>query len=114
MEVSISERSFVIMKLIPVDAIPKVSGYHKLQDLIEEFVNGDANGFLHPGWRITFGEILPQSIRSKCHTIQIAFLFLTHNSPHHINRKMPLLTELLEPLGLGKRRGSLFTVHRVQ
>ena len=30
------------MKLIPVDAIPKVSGYHKLQDLIEEFVNGDA------------------------------------------------------------------------
>ena len=42
MEVSISERSFVIMKLIPVDAIPKVSGYHKLQELIEEFVNGDA------------------------------------------------------------------------
>ena len=30
------------MKLIPVDAIPKVSGYHKLQELIEEFVNGDA------------------------------------------------------------------------
>ena len=42
MEVSISERSFVTMKLIPVDAISKVSGYHKLQDLIEEFVNGDA------------------------------------------------------------------------
>ena len=42
MEVSISERSFVTMKLIPVDAIPKVSGYHKLQELIEEFVNGDA------------------------------------------------------------------------
>ena len=41
MEVSISERSFVTMKLIPVDAIPKVSGYHKLQELIEEFVNGD-------------------------------------------------------------------------
>lgn len=32
------------MKLIPVDAIPKVSGYHKLQELIEEFVNGDADG----------------------------------------------------------------------
>ena len=30
------------MKLIPVDAIPKMGGYHKLQDLIEEFVNGDA------------------------------------------------------------------------
>ena len=30
------------MKLIPVVAIPKVSGYHKLQDRIEEFVNGDA------------------------------------------------------------------------
>ena len=29
------------MKLIPVDAIPKMGGYHKLQDLIEEFVNGD-------------------------------------------------------------------------
>ena len=31
------------MKLIPVDQIPKMNGYHKLQDLIEEFVNGDAN-----------------------------------------------------------------------
>ena len=30
------------MKLIPVDRIPKMNGYHKLQDLIEEFVNGDA------------------------------------------------------------------------
>lgn len=30
------------MKLIPVDQIPKMNGYHKLQDLIEEFVNGDA------------------------------------------------------------------------
>ncbi|ERM51943.1 hypothetical protein C678_0105 [Clostridioides difficile F665] len=27
---------------------------------------------------------------------------------------MPLLTVFLEPLGLGKGRGSLFTVHRVQ
>lgn len=30
------------MKLIPVDAIPKMGGYHKLQELIEEFVSGDA------------------------------------------------------------------------
>ena len=30
------------MKLIPVDAIPKVNGYHKLQELIEEFVDFDA------------------------------------------------------------------------
>ena len=30
------------MKLIPVEQIPKMNGYHKLQDLIEEFVNGDA------------------------------------------------------------------------
>ena len=30
------------MKLIPVDAIPKVNGYHKLQELIEEFVDSDA------------------------------------------------------------------------
>lgn len=29
------------MKLIPVDAIPKVNGYHKLQELIEEFVKVD-------------------------------------------------------------------------
>ena len=29
------------MKLIPVEQIPRVSGYHKLQDLIEEFVSGD-------------------------------------------------------------------------
>lgn len=29
------------MKLIPVEQIPKVTGYHKLQDLIEEFVNSD-------------------------------------------------------------------------
>jgi len=27
---------------------------------------------------------------------------------------MPLLTVFLEPLGLRKRRGSLFAVHRVQ
>lgn len=30
------------MKLILVDAIPKMSGYHKLQELIEEFVNSNA------------------------------------------------------------------------
>lgn len=30
------------MKLIPVDQIPKMNGYHKLQELIEEFTNGDA------------------------------------------------------------------------
>ena len=39
------------MKLIPVDAIPKVSGYYKLQDLIEEFVNGDAKII-----KVDFGE----------------------------------------------------------
>lgn len=42
MEVSISERRFVTMKLIPVDTMPKAGGYHKLQELIEEFVNSDA------------------------------------------------------------------------
>lgn len=41
------------MKLIPVDAIPKVSGYHKLQDLIEEFVNGDAK--ISDGLPVLFG-----------------------------------------------------------
>ena len=30
------------MKLIPVDQMPKMNGYHKLQELIEEFTNGDA------------------------------------------------------------------------
>lgn len=30
------------MKLTPVDQIPKMNGYHKLQELIEEFTNGDA------------------------------------------------------------------------
>ena len=30
------------MKLIPVDQIPKMNGYHKLQELIEEFVSGNA------------------------------------------------------------------------
>ena len=30
------------MKLIPVDQIPKMNGYHKPQELIEEFTNGDA------------------------------------------------------------------------
>ena len=30
------------MKLIPVEQIPKMNGYHKLQDLIEEFVNSEA------------------------------------------------------------------------
>lgn len=27
------------MKLTPVDQIPKMNGYHKLQELIEEFTN---------------------------------------------------------------------------
>lgn len=30
------------MKLIPVEAVPKRRGRHHLQDLIEEFVRGDA------------------------------------------------------------------------
>ncbi|WP_295757853.1 hypothetical protein [uncultured Oscillibacter sp.] len=30
------------MKLIPVEAVPKRRGRHHLQDLIEEFVKGDA------------------------------------------------------------------------
>lgn len=30
------------MKLIPVDQIPKMNGYHKLRDLFEEFVSGGA------------------------------------------------------------------------
>lgn len=30
------------MKLTPVDQIPKMNGYHKLQELIEEITNGDA------------------------------------------------------------------------
>ena len=30
------------MKLIPVESIPKRRSKHHLQDLIEEFVNGDA------------------------------------------------------------------------
>ena len=42
------------------------------------------------------------------------FLFLTHDDTHHIEGQMPLLAIFLEPLGLGKRRGSLFAVHRVQ
>nr|DAP19094.1 MAG TPA: hypothetical protein [Caudoviricetes sp.] len=42
MEKSITERSYKIMKLIPVDQIPKMNGYHKLQELIEEFVSGNA------------------------------------------------------------------------
>ena len=59
MVVSISERSFVIMKLIPVDAIPKMGGYHKLQDLIEEFINGDAKIV-----KVDFGEDDYKSQRS--------------------------------------------------
>ena len=42
------------------------------------------------------------------------FSFLTHDDTHHIEGQMPLLTVFLEPLGLRKRRGSLFAVHRVQ
>ena len=30
------------MKLTPVDQIPKMNGYHKLQELVEEFTSGDA------------------------------------------------------------------------
>ena len=52
----------------------------------------------------------------KClhHSVQIAFLFLTHDDTHHIEGQMPLLTVFFEPLGLRKRRGSLFAVHLVQ
>lgn len=31
------------MKLIPVESIPRMKNNHKLQELIEEFVNGDAD-----------------------------------------------------------------------
>lgn len=31
------------MKLIPVESIPRMKSNHKLQELIEEFVNGDAD-----------------------------------------------------------------------
>lgn len=31
------------MKLIPVESIPRMKSNHKLQELIETFVNGDAN-----------------------------------------------------------------------
>ena len=67
---------------------------------------------LRPLGRIAFREILPQGVRGKCHSVQIAFLFLTHDDTHHIEGQMPLLTVFLEPLGLRKRRGSLFAVHR--
>ena len=30
------------MKLVPVDQIPKMNSHHRLQELIEEFVNTDA------------------------------------------------------------------------
>ncbi|NCE64149.1 hypothetical protein D1159_05990 [Pseudoflavonifractor sp. 524-17] len=31
------------MKLIPVEAVPKRRGKHRLQDLMEEFMRGDAD-----------------------------------------------------------------------
>ena len=43
------------------------------------------NGFLHPLRCVALGKILPQSVRGECHLVQIAFLFLAHNSSHHIN-----------------------------
>lgn len=43
------------------------------------------NGFLHPLGRVALGKILPQSVRCEDHLVQIAFLFLAHNGPHHIN-----------------------------
>ena len=76
--------------------------------------NHTHDGFLHPGRGIAFGKILPQGVGGKRHLVQIAFLFLAHNRPHYIYGQMPLLTEFLEPLGLGKGGGGLFAVHRVQ
>ena len=34
--------------------------------------------------------------------LQIAFLFLTHNDPHHVEGQVALLAVLFQPLGLGK------------
>lgn len=49
------------MKLIPVDQIPKMNGYHKLQDLIEEFVNGEAKNCESGFWpgRLQVSDSLP-------------------------------------------------------
>ena len=37
-----------------------------------------------------------QGVRGKCHSVQIAFLFLTHDDTHHIEGQIPLLTVFLE------------------
>ena len=47
------------------------------------------DGFLHPLGRIAFREILPQGVRGKCHSVQITFLFLTHDDTHHIEGQIP-------------------------
>lgn len=39
------------MNLIPVESVPQRASYHRLQDLIEEFVNGNADVV-----RVDFGE----------------------------------------------------------
>ncbi len=72
------------------------------------------NGLLHPLGCVALGEILPQDVGGECHFVEITFLFLTHDDPHHIKGQMSLLAVLLEPLGLGERGGGLFAVHRVQ
>ena len=66
------------MKLIPVDTMPKAGGYHKLQELIEEFVNSDAKIV-----KVDFNEDdykSPTVCRSCLASSETLIFFLLYNS----------------------------------
>ena len=69
---------------------------------------------LHLCRRPRFWEILLQLVAADRHPVQIALLLFRHDRAHHIERQPSLLTELLEPLRLRKRRRRLLTLHGIQ
>ena len=72
------------------------------------------DGLLHPLGRIAPGKIFAQGVAGEGDLVQVAFLLLAHNYPHHVEGQVALLAVLFQPLGLGERRRGLFAVHRVQ
>ena len=72
------------------------------------------DGLLHPGGSVALWKILAQGIAGEGDLVQVAFLFLPHDDPHHVEGQVALLAVFFQPLGLGERRRSLLAVHCVQ
>ena len=52
------------------------------------------DGLLHPLGRRAPGEIFAQGVAGKGDLVQVAFLFLSHDDPHHVEGQVALLAVL--------------------